>query len=248
MRKASVKPAARVELHVTDAALDDEIAHGEAGQLALAMRQRDRRRRGKAREIGRLQIPMQRLFEPEDPVRLDGAGKFDAVRQVIGRIHVEHQQGLIADRSAHRIDPLCFFGHGAGAGLELHRPVAELEKPRQLLAVIGVGRIRPVVSAGGIGEDRPVLAAEQPVYRQAGGFALDVPQGDVDSGDRRHYLGAGGARDGRRQAVFAFDAARPRRGQREQLLPHRSMSQRAMPRMISPNRLTHSQIRGIGAP
>jgi len=36
--------AGRVELHVTDAALDDEIAYREAGQLALTMRQRDRRR------------------------------------------------------------------------------------------------------------------------------------------------------------------------------------------------------------
>ena len=58
--------AGRVELHVADAALDDEIAHGEAGQFALAMRQRDRRRRGEPGEIGRLQIPVQRLLEPED--------------------------------------------------------------------------------------------------------------------------------------------------------------------------------------
>ena len=35
-----------VELHVTDAALDNEIAYRKAGQLALAVRQRDRRRRG----------------------------------------------------------------------------------------------------------------------------------------------------------------------------------------------------------
>ena len=33
-----------VELHVTDAALDNEIAYRKAGQLALAVRQRDRRR------------------------------------------------------------------------------------------------------------------------------------------------------------------------------------------------------------
>ena len=70
----------RVELYVTDAALDDEIPYREAGQLALAMRQRDRRRRRQPSEIGRLQILMQRLFEPEDPVRLDRTGKFHAVR------------------------------------------------------------------------------------------------------------------------------------------------------------------------
>src|SRR5271163_4520055 len=69
-----------IELHVTDAALDNEIAYRKAGQLALAMRQRDRGRRRQPSEISRLQIPMQRLFEPEDPVRLDRTGKFDAVR------------------------------------------------------------------------------------------------------------------------------------------------------------------------
>ena len=65
----------RVELHVTDPASDDEIAHREAGQLALAMRQRDRRRRRETREIGRLQVPVQRFFEPEDALRFDAAAK-----------------------------------------------------------------------------------------------------------------------------------------------------------------------------
>ena len=83
----------RVELHVADAAIDDEIAHREAGQLALAMRQRDRRRRREPREIGRLQIPVQRLLEPEDALRLDAPRELDAVRQIVGRVHVEHQVG-----------------------------------------------------------------------------------------------------------------------------------------------------------
>ena len=172
---------------------------------------------------------MQRLFEPEDPVWRDGAGKFDAVRQVVGRIHVEHQQGLVADRPAHRADPLRFLSHSAAAGLELDRAVAEFDEPRQLFAVIGVGHIRPIITTGGIGEDRPVLAAEQPVYRQAGGLPLDIPQGDVDSGDRRHHLGPLAARDGRRQAVAAGDPAWSRRGQREQFFPHRDVSQRIHP-------------------
>src|SRR5262249_35489046 len=34
-----------VELHITEAALDNKIAHREAGQLALSMSDRDRRRR-----------------------------------------------------------------------------------------------------------------------------------------------------------------------------------------------------------
>src|SRR5205823_11690649 len=75
--------AGRVELHVANAALDNKIAHRETGQLALAVSERDRRRRRQPGEIGRLQVPMQRLLEPEDPVRLDGAGKLYAVRQVV---------------------------------------------------------------------------------------------------------------------------------------------------------------------
>src|SRR5271157_947076 len=122
--------AGRVELHVADASLDNEIPHREAGKLTLAMCQRDRRCRCQPGEISRLQIPMQRLFEPEDPVRLDRTGKFDAVRQVVGRVHVEHQQGLVADRLAHSTDSLRFLSHGPTAGLELDRAVAEFDEPR----------------------------------------------------------------------------------------------------------------------
>ena len=73
-----------IKLNVTYAALHDEIAHGKTRQFALAMRQRDRGRRRQSGEIGRLQIPMQRLFEPEDPIRFDGTGEFDAVGQIVG--------------------------------------------------------------------------------------------------------------------------------------------------------------------
>ena len=84
--------ARRIELNEPDAALDNEIPDGKAGQLALAMRERDRRGRGQPGEIGRLQIPMQRLLKPEDPMRLDGTSEIDALRQIVGRVHVEHQQ------------------------------------------------------------------------------------------------------------------------------------------------------------
>ena len=90
----------RVELNESDAALDNEIAHRKAGQLAFAMRQRDRRGRAQPGEIGRLQIPMQRLLEPEYPMRLDGPCEIDALRQIVGGIHVEHQQRLAPRRTA----------------------------------------------------------------------------------------------------------------------------------------------------
>ena len=130
--------AGRIELDVADAAQGDEIAHREAGQLALAMRQGDRRRRGEPGEIGGLQIPVQRLLEPEDAMRLDPVRELDAVGQIVGRVHVEQQVG-VAQRGAHRADPRRLGRDAAGAGLELDRAIAEIEKPRQLLAVIGIG-------------------------------------------------------------------------------------------------------------
>src|SRR5215472_1772079 len=130
--------ARRVELNVTDTARHNKIAYGKAGQLALAMRQRDRCRRGEPRKIGRLQVPMQRLFEPEDPVRLDGAGEFDALRQIVGRIHVEHQQRAVADRPAYRGNASGFLRDAPSASLELHRPVAEVEKACELFAIVGI--------------------------------------------------------------------------------------------------------------
>src|SRR5215831_18837699 len=78
-------------------------------------------------------------------------------------------------------------------------PVSELNELRQLTAVIGVQRIRPIVPAGGIGKDRPVFAAKKKVDRQTRGFAFDVPQGDIDPGNRRHSLRAFTPRDRRRQ-------------------------------------------------
>src|ERR1700730_7585000 len=126
--------ARRVELDVTDAALDNKVAYREAGQFTLAVRQRDRRRSREARKIGGLQIPVQWLLEPENPVRFDCAGKLDAIRQIVGRIHVQHQQGLIADRSAHRPAPIRLIDDSAPSGLELDRAVAEVKEARQLCA------------------------------------------------------------------------------------------------------------------
>ena len=136
-----------VELHVTDAALHDEIAHRKAGKFPLAMRQLYRRHRSEACEVSRLEIPVQRLFQPEDPVPLDGTGEFDAVGQIIGGVHVQHQKRIVADRPAHGVDPVGFRRNGAGAGLELDRPVSELDELRQLypqLVAEGLVMIDPV--------------------------------------------------------------------------------------------------------
>ena len=131
--------AGRVELDIGMPPMVMKSRTVKAGQLALAMRQRDRGRRREPREIGRLQVPVQRLLQPEDVLRLDAAGEVDAVGQIVGRVHVEHQVGRVADRPAHRGDPRRLLRRRAGAAFELDRAVAELEKARQLLAVFRVG-------------------------------------------------------------------------------------------------------------
>ena len=223
--------AGRVELHTTYAAFDDEIAHRKAGQFALAMRQRDRRCRRQPREISGLQVPVQRFLEPEDAVRLDAMGELNAINQIIGRVHVEHQLRRRADRRAHRTDPLDIGRDAAEPGLQLDRAVAVIDKLRHLLGIGRIRRPRPVIAAGRVGEERPVGAAEQPPHRHTTSLALQIPQRDVDAGDRRHDSGTLGARHRWWQPVLAVDDARlkkvgARRGQREQLVPHSLMRQR----------------------
>ena len=158
-QRAGEAGAARgIELNVTYAALHDEIAHGKTRQFALAMRQRDRGRRRQSGEIGRLQIPMQRLFEPEDPIRFDGTGEFDAVGQIVGRVHIQHQERFIANGASHSADALGFRRNGTGAGLELYRVIAKLDELRQFGTVIGVGCSRSIIPPGRIREYRPDLA------------------------------------------------------------------------------------------
>ena len=190
------------------------------------MRQRDRRRRREAREIGRLQIPVQRFFEPEDAVRLYAMGKLDAVSEIVGRVHVEHQLRLLADGGAHRANPLDIGGDAAEPGLQLDGAITQLDELCHLFGIGRVRRARPVIAAGRIRDERPVLAAEQSPDRQTGGPALQIPKRDIDPGDCCHNRGALAARHRRRQPVLALDDAGPRRRQREEPSPHRFMRQR----------------------
>ena len=93
----------------------DEIAHREARPLALAVRERYGRRGGQPHEIGGLQVPVQRLLQPEDVERLDAVRELDAVVDIVGRVHVEHQRHVLADRLAHRAHALRLVGDGAAA-------------------------------------------------------------------------------------------------------------------------------------
>jgi len=48
------------------------------------MRERDAGRGGEPHEVGRLEVPVQRLLQPEDIQRLDRARESDAVVEIVG--------------------------------------------------------------------------------------------------------------------------------------------------------------------
>ena len=98
----------------------------------LAVRQRDRCARSEPGEVGRLQVPVQRLLQPEDVVGLDRAREAHALLQRIGRVHVEHEQHVGPDRPAGRGDALQFIRHRHAAALELHATEAVGHRARRL--------------------------------------------------------------------------------------------------------------------
>ena len=104
-RLAEAGRARRIELEIPDRAAFDEVADGVAMDLPLAVGKRDARVRRKLHVVARLQIPVQRLFEPRDVVGLDAARKPNAVVEVVRGVHVEHEQRLTADRFAHAAPP-----------------------------------------------------------------------------------------------------------------------------------------------
>ncbi len=173
---------------------------------------------------------MQRLLQPEDVERRHRLGEPDAPRHVVRRVHVQHQHHAGPDRGAHGTDPRHLVRQRQRPRLQLHRAIAIRDEPAELLRA----RLRrfafAVVAARRIGEHLGARAAEQPEHRQPDRLALQVPQRDVDAADGRHGLRPLDARQRRRHAVPAANAARPRRGQREQQLPDLDVSQRIHPR------------------
>src|SRR5258705_6958260 len=112
-----------VELQIADRAGGDEVAHGEAGELALAVREGYRGGGGQPHEIRRLQIPVQRLFQPVDVERLDPAGELDAAVDVVRRVQFEHYGDVLAHGLAHQPPPPRLIRPAAGPGPSLYRAI-----------------------------------------------------------------------------------------------------------------------------
>ena len=170
-------------------------------------------------EVRWLEIPVQRLFEPEDVERRDVAGEPDTRLDVIGRVHVQHQLDVRTDRFPNRARARDFVGQRQGAGLQFDRPETLADVAGQLLRAGQRGTSFDIESADRVGEHIGARAAQQPEDRLAGGLAGDVPQRDVDPRQCGHELRALVARQRRRQAVPSADASRARMGDGKQLLP-----------------------------
>ena len=207
-------------MHVANRAVAHEVARGEACQLTLAVCQRYRRGFSQQREIRRLQIPVQRLFQPKDVVRRNRACELDTCGQVVRGIHVEHQRNVRANGCARGGNARDFILDRAGASLEFDRCVTARDEAGEFVCARREFCAFNVVTAGAIGKHRFVLRAEQLVHRHAGSFTLNVPQRHVDAADGRHDLRTRPARQTARAGVL------PGRGECEKFLPHSHMRQR----------------------
>ena len=192
---------------------------------------------------------MQRLLQPEDVIRRDRLGKPDAPRHVVRCVHVQHQHHAGPDRGANGTDPRHLVRQRQRPRLQLYRAVAIRDEPTELLRA----RLRrfafAIVATRRIGEDLGARATEQPEHRQSDRLALQIPQRDVDAADGRHGLRPLDAGQRRRHAVPAANAARPRRGQREQKLPDLDVSQRIHPRNHpgeNPHQVADQPLRSTG--
>ena len=122
----------------------------------------------------------ERVLVPVVAEFLDGAADAQRVGILVGPHRVEHEREVVADRLAHRAADL-HVGGRLTVRMNLVRRPARILETQRLLDVLG----RRLVEGGaGVGGDRVLAGAEQPVNGLAGDLAVDVPQADVDRADR----------------------------------------------------------------
>ena len=144
---------------------------------------------GKALEI----VAGGHVFEPVEAHFLETAADADRLAHIPALVDVAHQVYTGADSRADRARARHFdLGRGgAGQGqLHFHLREAALDQARRR-ALHHVLRGRAHQGATGIGGHRLAQAAEQRGYRYALRLALDVPQCNVDRGERKGIDAAG---------------------------------------------------------
>ena len=165
-----------------------QLPEAEKRELVLAARDRDRPgiQLGIAVDV----VGDHRLFQPARLVSLKLGDDALRVVQVPAHVGLEHQVAVEADDLAQGLDPFEVLPDARGAVL---RAVAEarlehreaLVEPFLCLALHGTDVVgiefRVVAGDGVLGR-----SAEQLEDRLAGDLAHQVPDGDVDGGNRRH--------------------------------------------------------------
>ena len=76
---------------------------------------------------------MQRLFQPEQIVWRDRQCELDAPSDIVGRVHVQHEQHIGADRLADRADAGDFITQRQCAALQLDGTISIRNKAREFI-------------------------------------------------------------------------------------------------------------------
>jgi hypothetical protein len=160
--------------------VQSQRAAAVARELALARRQRDARLLREELHLPAVVGPAHRLFQPARTERLEQARALDRRGQIPAAVHVDHQVPVGADHLAHQREPLDVLAERHAAGLGLEAGMALGLEHLHLVAQLGERLAVAVVSAGHVAGHDAAVAAEQPVERQAGDLADQIPGGEVD--------------------------------------------------------------------
>ena len=123
-------------------------------------------------------VRRQRLFDPVDVVRLEGLGQLQRVPLRQGHPAVHHHVAVPAYRLAGALDQFDVLADSRPA---VGGPVGKCQF-QPLVAELHV--LLDVVARAVAGDPRMDPAAQKPPNRRVQHLAGDVPQGDIDAGDR----------------------------------------------------------------
>lgn len=169
-----------------------EIAPAPAGELRLAAGDRGLEP-GAERAVAVAVFRGDRLLEPAGLQVVEGVADFQRLGQGIGVVGVDHEREIVADAAADRFGEADVVAR-ADADLHLGGDEAGVPDPCRLVREAG-GEAFGILAAEHHavtidGNAFVVAAADEPAEGKAGGLAGDVPERDVDAGQRldRHAL------------------------------------------------------------
>jgi hypothetical protein len=174
--------------------------------VVLAAGDRQVGRGGQAREIVPL-VAAERLFQPDhaEIVELAGGGEGAVVaprRRLLGAggagflrlVGVDHDVHPVADRGPHRLDLGDVLADRLAVQAQLDRGVAPID---QAQGVVGALLGRAHLDHAGVGADAVGVGAPEPIERQPGALAGEIPQRHLDRAGHRYRGPPAGAVDDR---------------------------------------------------